>query len=148
MRPSSDWYPGRPVLVTANDYNLKLFNGDLGVALTDAGGSCRVCFRGEHGIRRFPPARLPQHETAFVMTVHRSQGSEADEILLVLPRELTPVLTRELLYTAVTRAKQRVRIWGPAPVIEAAVTRRLTRSSGLRDALWGRENSRESVQSA
>ena len=148
IRPSSGWYTGCPVLVTANDYNLKLFNGDLGVALTDAGGSCRVCFRGEQGVRRFPPARLPQHETAFVMTVHRSQGSEADEILLVLPPELTPVLTRELLYTAVTRAKQRVRIWAPTPVIEAAVTRRLTRSSGLRDALWGRENSRESAQSA
>ncbi len=136
IRRSSGWYAGRPVLVTANDYNLKLFNGDLGIVRSDGEGY-RVCFRGEHAIRKFPPARLPQHETAYALTVHRSQGSEADEVLLVLPPVLTPVLTRELLYTAVTRAKQRVQIWGTAAVIEAAVRRRVTRSSGLRDALWG-----------
>jgi exodeoxyribonuclease V alpha subunit len=146
IRPASAWYRGRPVLVTANDYNLRLFNGDLGVAQADGDAGCRVFFRGEQGVRRFPPARLPQHDTAFAMTVHRSQGSEAEEVVLVLPSELTPVLTRELLYTAVTRARRRIQIWGTGPVVEAAVTRRLTRSSGLRDALWGSRSGPEPRQ--
>ena len=139
IRSAFPWYPGRPVLITANDYNLRLFNGDLGVGLSDPEGNYRVFFRGEQGVRCFPPARLPQHETAFVMTVHRSQGSEAEEVLLILPSEASQVLTRELLYTAITRARRRVQVWGTGPVVEAAVSRRLTRSSGLRDALWGAE---------
>ncbi len=138
IRPGTAWYGGRPVLVTANDYNLRLFNGDLGVAQAQPDGRCRVCFRGEDGVRPFPPARLPQHETAFAMTVHRSQGSEAEEVVLVLPPEATPVLTRELVYTAVTRARRRMQIWATGPVIEAAISRRLIRSSGLCDALWNR----------
>jgi exodeoxyribonuclease V alpha subunit len=137
VRPATPWYHGRPVLVTANDYNLRLFNGDLGVALADADGRLRVFFRtAEGGLRRLPPARLPDHETAYAATVHKSQGSEADRVLLVLPNELSPVMTRELIYTAITRARSRVEIWGTREVFEAAVARRLARSSGLRDALW------------
>lgn len=140
IRPRALWYPGRPVLVTANDYTARLFNGDLGIALPDpaAGGALRVFFRPpEGGVRRLPPGRLPDHETAYATTVHKSQGSEADEVLLILPDALTPVLTRELVYTAVTRARKRVEIWGDPAVFAAAVGRRLSRSSGLRDALWG-----------
>jgi exodeoxyribonuclease V alpha subunit len=128
------------VLITANDYNLRLFNGDLGITLLDPAseGKPRVFFRtAEGGVRRLPPARLPEHETAYVTTVHKSQGSEADEVLLVLPNELTPVMTRELIYTGITRARSRVEIWGAGSIFEAAVARRLQRSSGLRDALWG-----------
>jgi exodeoxyribonuclease V alpha subunit len=140
IRPRAIWYRGRPVLITANDYTLRLFNGDLGIALEDpaAEGMLRVFFRtAEGGVRRLPPARLPEHETAYATTVHKSQGSEADELLLILPDELTPVMTRELVYTGLTRARSRVEIWGSPEVLAAAVSRRLTRSSGLRDALWG-----------
>jgi exodeoxyribonuclease V alpha subunit len=140
IRPRALWYPGRPVLVTANDYAARLFNGDLGIALPDpaAGGALRVFFRPPEGVlRRVLPGRLPDHETAYATTVHKSQGSEADEVLLILPDALTPVLTRELVYTAVTRARKRVEIWGDPAVFAAAAGRRLSRSSGLRDALWG-----------
>jgi exodeoxyribonuclease V alpha subunit len=112
----------------------------MGIAWPDAGaeGQLRVFFRGtEKGMRRVAPGRLPSHETAYAATVHKSQGSEAERVLLILPNVVSPVLTRELIYTAVTRARSRVEIWGAGPVLEAAVVRRLARSSGLRDALWG-----------
>jgi exodeoxyribonuclease V alpha subunit len=140
IRSRSPWYHGRPVLITANDYGLRLFNGDLGITLSDPAseGRLRVFFRTvEGGIRRLPPARLPEHETAYATTIHKSQGSEAESVLLVLPDELSPVMTRELIYTGITRARSRVEIWGTASVFEAAVSCRLQRSSGLRDALWG-----------
>jgi exodeoxyribonuclease V alpha subunit len=140
IRPRSPWYHGRPVLITANDYSLRLFNGDLGVTLSDPAseGRPRVFFRtAEGGIRRLSPARLPEYETAYATTVHKSQGSEAETVLLVLPNELSPVMTRELIYTGITRARSRVEIWGTRSILEAAIARRLQRSSGLRDALWG-----------
>jgi len=140
LHSRNPWYHGRPVLITANDYNLQLFNGDLGIALRDAAadGKLRVFFRAADGRPRgLPPARLPEHETAFATTVHKSQGSEADEIVLILPGQASPVMTRELVYTAVTRARTRVELWGTRAVFEAALGRRLARSSGLRDALWG-----------
>jgi exodeoxyribonuclease V alpha subunit len=134
------WYPGRPVLVTANDYHLRLFNGDLGVTLPDpeAEGRLRVVYRGSKGeLRRFAPARLPAHETAYATTVHRSQGTEAERVILILPGTPSPVLTRELLYTAITRARAQVEVWGTPDVFDAGVAQRIVRSSGLRDALWG-----------
>ncbi len=102
-----------------------------------AAGSASSSARPRAACDGSPPARLPEHETAYAATVHKSQGSEADEILLILPDELTPVMTRELVYTGLTRARSRVEIWGSAEVFAAAVSRCLTRSSGLRDALWG-----------
>jgi exodeoxyribonuclease V alpha subunit len=139
IHPRTPWYHGRPVLVTANDYNLRLFNGDLGITLRDAAAEhkLRVFFRTGDGCpRRLPPARLPEHETAFATTVHKSQGSEAEGVLLILPDALSPVMTRELLYTGITRARSRVEVWGSREVFEAAAGRHLARSSGLRDALW------------
>ena len=139
LSPRGVWYRGRPVLLTCNDYHLRLFNGDVGVTWSDAGaeGQLRVFFRGtESGMRRLAPGRLPSHETAYAATVHKSQGSEAERVLLILPNEVSPVMTRELIYTAITRARSHVEIWGTRSVFEAAVSRRLTRSSGLRDALW------------
>ena len=134
------WYHGRPVMVTVNDYNLQLFNGDVGIALIDpeSGGDIRVFFPVSDGrIRKLSPARLPAHETVYAMTVHKSQGSEFDNILLILPPTDSELLTRELIYTAVTRARSRVEIWGDEKVFTTAVERRIERRSGLREALWG-----------
>ena len=133
------WYAGRPVMIVRNDYNLRLFNGDIGIALPgpDDSGRVKVYFLGGDGaLRGFVPARLPEHETVYAMTVHKSQGSEFDHVVLVTPHEPSPVLGRELIYTALTRARQRVSFYGVLTVVAAAVERRLRRSSGLRDRLW------------
>lgn len=127
----NEWYPGRPVMVLRNDYALRLHNGDIGIALPGADGRLAVCFPDEGGVREIAPARMPEHETAFAMTVHKSQGSEFDEMLLMLPAEPSRVLTRELLYTAVTRARNRVVLVGGAEVIAHAIEARTERHSGL-----------------
>jgi len=130
------WYHGRPVMIARNDYNLALFNGDVGIAI-GSGGELRVYFQGADGqLRDFAPGRVPQHETVFAMTVHKSQGSEFDEVLLVLPDEITPVINRALLYTAVTRARRRIELWGGETVLKQAVAREVVRSSGLKERLW------------
>ncbi len=133
------WYRGRPVMITRNDYNLKLFNGDIGLVLPQADGELRVFFANADGeIRKFPPSRLPAHETVFAMTIHKSQGSEFGAVLLVLPTEDAPILTRELIYTGLTRARDRVEIWSTESILRAALAKRASRTSGLRDALWNR----------
>ncbi|MBS4051156.1 MAG: exodeoxyribonuclease V subunit alpha [Methylomonas sp.] len=108
-KKSALWYPGRPVMISRNDYNLGLMNGDIGIALADAGGKLRVVFPDAENsggnIRWVSPMRLPDAETAFAMTVHKSQGSEFRHVALVLPETRGPVLTRELVYTGITRAK-------------------------------------------
>lgn len=139
-RQSGAWYAKRPVMVTRNDYQLKLFNGDVGIALPDplANGDLRVFFLSADGsLRKFLPARLPPHETAFAMTVHKSQGSEFDRLLFILPDRENPLLTRELLYTGITRAREGVEIWSREAILRTAVERKIRRSSGLGDALWG-----------
>lgn len=135
------WYAGRPVLITRNHYALGLFNGDIGVTLPPAGTEDRewvVFFRAnDGGVRRFLPHQLPEHETVYAMTVHKSQGSEFDDVLLILPNKDVPILTRELVYTALTRARQKITIWGTPAILRSALTRKIQRTSGLRDALWG-----------
>ncbi|MGK9066912.1 exodeoxyribonuclease V subunit alpha [Stutzerimonas chloritidismutans] len=128
------WYPGRAVMVRQNDYALGLFNGDIGLCLnTDQG--LRVFFEGDEGHRGFAPARLPSHDSAFAMTVHKSQGSEFAEVLLALPEQPSPLLTRALLYTGITRAKRVVEIWAlPARLAEAVATR-AERAAGLAERL-------------
>jgi exodeoxyribonuclease V alpha subunit len=137
----SRWYPGRPVLITANDYRLGLFNGDVGITLSepgDADGRLDVFFPAHTGeIRKIPVHRIADHETAWAMTVHKSQGSEFDHVHLILPDSDIPLLTRELIYTAVTRAKSSVTIYGRRRILTAAIGRTTQRSSGLREALWG-----------
>jgi exodeoxyribonuclease V alpha subunit len=131
---ASAWFSGRPVLVTSNDYVLRLFNGDIGIALPDANGELLVHFpdaAAPGGFRTVAPVRLPRHETAFAMTVHKSQGSEFDEVLVMLPEQRSRVLTRELLYTAVTRARRRVTLVADAAVLEQAIATATTRHSGL-----------------
>jgi exodeoxyribonuclease V alpha subunit len=133
------WYAGRPVMIVRNDYQLRLFNGDIGIALPDPLDLQRlkVFFLSSDGfLRSFAPARLPEHQTVYAMTIHKSQGSEFERILVVTPNEPSPVLSRELIYTALTRAKQHAQFYGVPSVFAAAVERRLRRSSGLRDRLW------------
>ena len=131
---ASPWFAGRPVLVSNNDYVLRLFNGDIGIALPDASGELLVHFpdaSAPGGFRAIAPVRLPRHETAFAMTVHKSQGSEFDGVLVMLPEQRSRVLTRELLYTAITRAKRRVALVADATVLEQAIATATTRHSGL-----------------
>ena len=132
-------HAGLPVMITQNDYNLQLFNGDVGIVLPDpeSGNRLRVYFTGESGdMRKIVPAMLPAHETVYAMTVHKSQGSEFDNVLLILPDRDAPVLTRELLYTAVSRAKERVEVWGRREVFQNSVGRQIIRQSGLNEMLW------------
>ncbi len=139
-RRDRPWYPGKPVMVLRNDYNLRLFNGDVGIYLPRAAGGTpdfRVFFPGREGrFRHFHPARLPEHETVYAMTVHKSQGSEFGNVLFVLPDGDSRVLTRELVYTAITRARRRLSIWGSETTLKAGLRGSTTRLSGLSDALW------------
>jgi exodeoxyribonuclease V alpha subunit len=147
------WYAGRPVMVTANDYGLGLMNGDIGVTLAmpalDPEGrpirALRVAFRAGDGsgrVRWIQPSRLPRLETAYAMTVHKAQGSEFDHAALLLPDRESPILTRELLYTAITRARRWFTLLEPrAGVLDQATRRRVLRGSGLGEALAKRENS-------
>lgn len=136
----SERYAGRPIMVIRNDYQLGLFNGDTGIVLPapDLDGALRAYFPADEAgepPRRFIPARLPPHETVFAMTVHKAQGSEFDRLTLLLPPAGSPILTRELLYTGVTRAKQAVRLWAQIAAVEAAIATPVQRASGLGDIL-------------
>lgn len=126
-----EWYAGRPVMVTRNDYAMGLFNGDIGIALPTAQGLRLVFRQAGGGYRWVSPATLPQHETAFAMTVHKSQGSEFAEAAVVLPAQASRVLTRELVYTAVTRARERVILYAASAVLAQAIVARTERDSGL-----------------
>ncbi len=129
------WYHGKPVLVTANDPATGLYNGDVGVTMLE-GGHARIWFHDADGRPRpIPPARLPAHDTAWAMTVHKAQGSEFEHVVLVLPEEDVAVLTRELLYTGVTRASRRVNIFGTLDIVRQAMARTTRRASGLADRL-------------
>ena len=141
IAPTDRYYAGRPIIIRRNDYNLRLFNGDIGIIRADenSGGALRAFFAGEDGVlRALAPTRLPEHETAFAMTVHKSQGSEFRRVLVVLPPRDVPVLSRELLYTAATRAREHVELWWSDAALSACLTNSVKRFSGLRDRLWTR----------
>ena len=131
------WFPGRLLLVTENSYRHDLFNGDVGICLAGADGTPLAWFvdngrgDGSNGVRAFHPAALPAHESAFAMTVHKAQGSEFDAVWLQLPRSDSRVLSRELLYTGLTRARSALHVAGSAEVIAAALSRHARRVSGL-----------------
>jgi exodeoxyribonuclease V alpha subunit len=131
----SAWYAGRPVMVTRNDYALDLMNGDIGLCLPGPDGVLRVAFPAvDGGVRWVMPSRLDSVETVFAMTVHKSQGSEFAHVLLVIPAQESPVLTRELVYTGLTRAKKRLTLWAPQlGVLWNGCARRVLRSGGLGD---------------
>jgi len=142
IHPKERWYHGQPIMINENDYSMKLFNGDLGIVFAatipdnPSNSGLRAFFtRESDSLWSTLPMRLPAHENAYTMTVHKSQGSEFDEVLLILPDLSSPVLTRELIYTGITRAKRRVEIWGKTQVFLEAIARRLERTSGLKEAL-------------
>jgi exodeoxyribonuclease V alpha subunit len=132
---SNVWFHGRPVMVTQNDYTLGVFNGDIGITLEESDGFY-VYFPARDGDpMRVSAARLAHGETALALTIHKSQGSEFKQVAVVLPKEDTAILTRELLYTGITRAKSVVSIWGLSSLIDKAVQRKTQRASGLQAKL-------------
>jgi exodeoxyribonuclease V alpha subunit len=138
INPSFYHYEGRPVIIVQNDYRKNLFNGDIGLILKDASDNDRlkVFFRDrKKNIRKMAPERLPPHETVWAMTVHKSQGSEFNQIALILSDADSPVLTRELLYTGITRARFGVNIWAGPEILAKTIPKQIIRESGLTDAL-------------
>ncbi|MGA5305852.1 exodeoxyribonuclease V subunit alpha [Nucisporomicrobium flavum] len=130
----TEWVPGLPLLITANDYDAGLYNGDTGVVIRTPDG-LRAAFARGGDIAFIAPSRLSEAQPLYAMTVHRSQGSQFDRVSLVLPPATSPLLTRELFYTAVTRARTGLRILGTEEAVRAAVTRPIARASGLRESL-------------
>lgn len=132
IEKGKQWYSGKPVLIVNNDYQLKLFNGDIGITFKDSEtGKLRIFFKKEGGFRTISPYRLSNYETAYALTVHKSQGSEFNQVLLILPPEDNKILTKELLYTGITRAKRAVTLMVKKSVFIRAVNRSIERFSGL-----------------
>lgn len=129
-------YIYRPIMITQNAYGLRLFNGDTGIILDKNQRLTAYFESSEGGYRHLPAARLPVHETAFAMTIHKSQGSEFEKVLLLLPDQPSPILSRELLYTGLTRTKQQLILVGTEQIIRSAISTQIQRSSGLHDALF------------
>lgn len=127
-------YAYRPVMITQNAYGLRLFNGDTGILLYENQRLIAYFENTDGGYRQLPAARLPVHETAFAMTIHKSQGSEFESVLLILPDKESPILTRELLYTGITRTKQQLILVGSEKILRSAISTQIQRSSGLHDA--------------
>ncbi|WP_283789400.1 exodeoxyribonuclease V subunit alpha [Bermanella sp. WJH001] len=141
IEANQTWYFGRPVMIMQNDYGLNLYNGDIGLVLPQLGDDgkvrAKVVFIGtDQQVRWLQPSRLPAHETVFAMTVHKSQGSEFEHCAVVLPEHNTQVLTKELIYTGITRAKKQLTCIGKSGVIQQALKRKVQRASGLRERLW------------
>ncbi|MFD4355350.1 exodeoxyribonuclease V subunit alpha [Nocardia sp. NPDC058518] len=129
--PQSVWYPGQPLLVTANDHEARIYNGDTGVIIRRPDGSLRAALQRGSEPYLVHPTQFPAVVTVFAMTIHRSQGSQYDTVSVVLPEPESTLLTRELLYTAITRARTHVRVIGTEDSIRAAIGRRVLRASGL-----------------
>ncbi len=136
VRRHDSWYVGRPLLAIQNDYQLGMFNGDTGVVVAGSAGEPLAAFDQVGNPRLVSPERLKPVQTAYAATVHRSQGSQFGSVLVVLPPEQSQVLTRELLYTAITRAQEEVIILGSRESLVAAINRESRRASGLRERLW------------
>ncbi|WP_175494942.1 exodeoxyribonuclease V subunit alpha [Xenorhabdus mauleonii] len=133
-------YVGRPIMILRNDSTLGLFNGDIGIMLKNRDNELKAYFQLSDGqIKGFQPSRLPQHETAYVMTVHKSQGSEFEHTALVLPTQYSPIVSRELVYTALTRAREKLTIYAHKPVLDKAVATVTQRRSGLAEWLGPRD---------
>jgi exodeoxyribonuclease V alpha subunit len=138
LRRGGEWYVGRPVMVTRNDYGTKVFNGDIGLTLADPDrpGSLRVYFLEGDQVRSVLATRLRDVETAFAMTVHKSQGSEFRHTVLVLPQDRGGTVTRELVYTGITRASEEFTLITPSGAgLAQAIARRTHRASGLRELI-------------
>lgn len=130
------WYQGKAIMITTNDYKLKLYNGDIGIALTDENNELRVYFQNSDGtIRKLNTALIPAYESAYFITIHKSQGSEYNNIFMILSSEDNPVITRELIYTGITRAKKEIKIITAKNVFEKSIVKKIVRTSGLQDQL-------------
>ncbi len=140
FNPTAEWYVGRPLMVTENDYSLKLYNGDVGVVVTTEHGQVTAAFERQGQVVRFSPTRLAAIDTVFAMTIHKSQGSQFDAAAVLLPPVDSPILTRQLLYTAVTRASRRLIVAGSEATIRQAIERPAVRASALGERLWGRDH--------
>jgi len=136
IQGSETWFAGRPIIITRNDASLKLFNGDIGLVLPDSAGKLKVWFEQDGELRSVLPSRLPEHQTVFAMTVHKSQGSEFNTVAFILPPDDGPLLTRELLYTGITRARKSLHLYATKRAINAATERKTERSGGLAERLW------------
>ena len=123
--------------MTENDYGLRLYNGDTGVVIATEAGRVSAAFERRGDVVEFSPSRLAAVDTVYAMTIHKSQGSQFTAAAVLLPDETSPILTRELLYTAVTRARERLILAGTEEAIRSAVSRPVARASGLRSRLWG-----------
>jgi exodeoxyribonuclease V alpha subunit len=137
IKINGQWYVGRPVMVTQNNAVMQLYNGDIGLCLMDkVSGKHTVYFlRPDGSIKKVLPSRMPMHETVFAMTIHKSQGSEFDQCLCVLPDEINPVLSKELIYTAITRAKIKLKIRSSYAVFRQALLQKVERTGGLFEKL-------------
>ncbi len=134
VRGGLELFHGMPLMILKNDYGLELFNGDVGAIISseEGGQVLKACFPGRKGKdKSLSPARLPEYQMSYAMTVHKSQGSEFERVLLILPDPESPVLTRELLYTALTRARKGVEIWGSHDAVRAAINNSIYRESGI-----------------
>lgn len=146
----TEWYPGRAVIVTRNDYAARLFNGDVGLCLADEAGRLQVWFEtvddaGGRSVRAFAPGALPPHEPAFAITIHKSQGSEYAHVAVLLPPDgENRILSRQLLYTGLSRARETVELWSSDAALAAALSRPVERSGGLAERL-GAGRGRETV---
>ncbi len=144
LTPASQWYAKKPIMITKNNYRLNLYNGDTGIIAPDpASGELKAWFPaqnrgGKDPFRSFSLSRIPAYKTAFAITAHKSQGAEFNSILLMLPESDTQLLTRELIYTAITRAREKISICGKETLFKISVKRRIDRKSGLREKLWGK----------
>lgn len=131
---SGHWYSGRPVMMTQNNAPMQLYNGDIGICMPDQDQNQRLMvffLRPDGSVKKVLPTRLPPHETVFAMTIHKSQGSEFNEVLIALPENMNPVLSKELIYTAITRAKQRVKIVAHADIFMKTIAEKIQRYGGL-----------------
>jgi len=139
----SEWYHGRPVIMMENDYQINVYNGDTALCQVDDQGNFSIIMEsyddrsGTKSVRSIPIVRLQQPETSWALSVHKSQGSEYDTVVVVLPEKISPVVTRELLYTGITRAKKKVILMGTESVIKKAIEQKTKRFGGLRQKLWG-----------
>lgn len=137
LQLSGAWYVGRPVMVTQNNANLQLFNGDIGICLYDREAKKVFVYflRSDGSVKKVVPSRMPVHETVFAMTIHKSQGSEFEQCLCVLPDFYNPVLSKELIYTAITRAKTTLKLVASESIFTQTVKQKVARSSGLFEKL-------------
>ncbi len=134
---NTDWYQGKPVIIRRNQYEMQLFNGDTGLLWNDEQRRLKCWFRRpDNTLHPVSPARLPEHDTAYAVTIHKAQGSEFDQVLLLLPEEENRILSRELIYTGITRARSKLILCTTPKILAAAVSRRTKRHSGLAEKLW------------